>query len=106
MLNDIETYCILWGLSINKDKTKVLIFEKGDRHTTYDFYSYNKRLEIVTSFKYFGIYLFKNGHWHRAQHCIAEHASKAMHRLFAVLINMNSILVKNVNYLMFSFHQF
>ena len=28
MLNDFETYCILWGLNINIDKTKVLIFEK------------------------------------------------------------------------------
>ena len=84
MLNDIETYCILWGLSINKDKTKVLILEKGGRHTTYDFYLYNKRLEIVTSFKHLKIYLFKNGHWHRTQQCIAEHASKAVHKLVSV----------------------
>ena len=69
---------------INIEKTKVLIFEKGTRHTNYDFYLYNEKLETVKSFKYLGVYFFKNGNWSRTQKCIAEHASKAMHRLFSV----------------------
>lgn len=85
MLNDVEIYCNVWGLKINVEKTKVLIFEKGTRHTNYDFFLYGKRLELVTSFKYLGIYFFKNGNWHRSQKCIAEHGSKAMHRLFSIL---------------------
>ena len=84
MLNDIETYCNTWGLKINVEKTKVLIFEKNNRHTNYDFYLYGEKLEVVTSFKYLGVYFFKNGNWHRTQKCIAEHASKAMHRLFSI----------------------
>lgn len=52
MLNDIETYCTLWGLKINVSKTKVLIFEKSSRHS--NFYLYNETLEIVASLKYFG----------------------------------------------------
>lgn len=83
MLTDIENYCNTWGLKINTDKTKVLIFEKG-RHTKYEFYLYNEKLEIVTSFKYLGIYFFKDGNLARTQKCIAEHASKAMYRLFAI----------------------
>ena len=39
---------------------------------------------MKTSFKYLGVYFFKNGNWHRTQKWIAEHASKAMHRLFSV----------------------
>ena len=35
-------------------------------------------------FKYLGVYFFKNGNWHRTQKCIAEHASKAMHKLFSI----------------------
>ena len=84
MLHDIETYCNTWGLKINVEKTKVLIFEKNNRHTNYDFYLYGEKLEVVTSFKYLGVYFFKNGNWHRTQKCIAEHASKAMHRLFSI----------------------
>jgi hypothetical protein len=84
MLNNIEQYCNQWGLKINTSKTKVLIFEKSNRHTFYDFYLYNEKLEIVSSFKYLGVYFFKNGNWHRTQKVITEHASKAMHRLFSV----------------------
>ena len=84
MLNDIEIYCNTWNLKINIAKTKVLIFEKSNRHTNYDFYLYNEKLEVVKSFKYLGVYFFKNGNWSRTQKCIAEHASKAMHRLFSV----------------------
>ena len=84
MLNDIETYCNVCGLKINVAKSKVLIFEKSIEPTLYDFYLYNEKLEIVTSFKYLGVYFFKNGNWHRTQKCIAEHASKAMHRLFSI----------------------
>ena len=41
----------------------------------------NKRenLEVVTSFKYLGVYLFKNGNWNRTQKGITEHASYALH---------------------------
>ena len=59
MLNDIEVYCNTWGLKINVNKTKVLIFEKGGRSTKYDFYLYNEKLENVSSFKYLGVYFFK-----------------------------------------------
>lgn len=44
MLNNIEQYCNQWGLQINTSKTQVLIFEKGNRHTFYDFYLYNEKL--------------------------------------------------------------
>ena len=55
---DIETYCNVCGLKINVAKNKVLIFEKCIEPTLYDFYLYNEKLEIVTSFKYLGVYFF------------------------------------------------
>ena len=51
ILNDIESYSTLWGLKINTRKTKAMIFEKG-RHTHFDFYLNNVKLELVNSFKY------------------------------------------------------
>ena len=83
ILIDIENYCNTWGLKINTSKTKAMIFEKG-RHTTYDFYLNNTKLEVVNSFKYLGVYFFKNGNWYRTQKCIADHASYALHCLFSV----------------------
>ena len=73
LLADIENYCTTWGIKININKTKAMIFEKG-RRTHYDFFIYNTKVELVDSFKYLGITLFKNGNWYRSQKCIAQHA--------------------------------
>jgi hypothetical protein len=81
MLNDIENYCNIWNMKINVNKTKIMIFENG-RHTNYNFFIYNSPIEIVSSFKYLGIHLFKNGNWNRTQRRIAQHASFALHNLF------------------------
>ena len=51
LLSDLETYCQLWGLKINTNKTKAMIFEKG-RRTHFDFIIYNTKIEIVDQFKY------------------------------------------------------
>ena len=83
MLLDIEYYCNAWGLKINTAKTKTMIFQKG-HHTSYGFYLNNTKLEVVTSFKYLGLYLKKNGNWHRTLKYIADHASFALHNLFSL----------------------
>ena len=83
ILKDVEAYCKTWGLKINTSKTKAMIFEKG-RHTSFDFFLNDTRLELVTSFKYLGIHFFKNGNWARTQKRIAEHASHALHSLFSL----------------------
>ena len=60
-----------------------MIFERGKR-THYDFFINNTILDLVDSFKYLGITLFKNGNWYRSQKCIAQHASFALYNLFTV----------------------
>jgi len=85
MLKDIENYCIASQLKINTSKTKVMIFEKSNRHTNYNFYLYGELLEIVTSFKYLGITLFKNGNWYRTAQTLAERGKRALHRLFTFI---------------------
>ena len=64
-------------------KTKAMVFEKG-RHTSYDFYINNTKLDLVSSFKYLGMHFLKNGNWYRAQKRIASHASYALHDLFGL----------------------
>ena len=83
LLSDIENYCTAWGIKININKTRAMIFEKG-RRSHYDFYIYNTAIELVDSFKYLGITLFKNSNWYRSQKCIAQHASFALFNLFTV----------------------
>ena len=93
ILHDIESYCTLWGLKTNTRKTKAMIFEKG-RHTHFDFYLDNVKLEMVTSFKYLGIHFFKNVNWYRTQQRLAQHASFALHKLFSLFSQMELTISK------------
>ena len=60
-----------------------MIFEKG-RHTYYDFYIYDTKIEIVEFFKYLGVFFFKNGNWSRTQKRIAQNASFSLQNIFIV----------------------
>ena len=59
-------YCDTWGLKVNTKKSKIIIFEKS-RSTKCDFVYNGITLDIVESFKYLGINLFKNGNWLRSK---------------------------------------
>ena len=72
MLNKLHNYSNEWGLKINTDKTKIMIFEKGRRTDVHIYYN-NIELEVVDSFKYLGIMFYKNGSWNRTQKCLAEY---------------------------------
>ena len=60
-----------------------MIFEKG-RRTYHDFFINDTPIEVVDSFKYLWITLFKNGKWFRTQKCIAQHASYALYNFLTV----------------------
>ena len=49
MLNRLQAYSSVWGLKVNTDKTKILIFEKG-RKTSIDFFYDDTLLEVVDNF--------------------------------------------------------
>ena len=81
MLSDVETYCNTWGMKLNVNKTKCMIFELG-RPTSYIFYIYNTLIELVDSFKNLGVHLFKNNRWNRTQKRTASlHAAISLHNL-------------------------
>ena len=99
MLLGVERYCRIWGLKINTNKTKAMIFEKG-RHTRHDFYIYDTPIEVVDSFKYLGITSLKNGNQYRTQKSIAEHASFARYIMFLeFLTTLSYLFLRNVEYL-------
>ena len=47
--NDLNQYCNIWGLKINTNKTKVMVFER-DRHTQCNIVLNDIQLEVVSSF--------------------------------------------------------
>ena len=65
-----------------------MIFERSRDATYADCFINNTRIEVIESFKYLGVTLFKNGNWNRSQKCIAKHASFALYNLFTVFNNI------------------
>ena len=96
ILNDLEQYCINWNLKLNTNKTKVMIFENS-RPTSYDFFLYGTKIDIVHSFKYLGIYFFKNGNWCRTQKTIAQHAGHSLHNLFIIYNQLDLPVSQRMN---------
>ena len=89
MLNKLHSYSNEWGLKINTDKTKIMIFEKGFPSEDVHIYYNDIELEVVDSFKYLGIMFYKNGSWNRTQKCSAEYGSFAFYNLYKLFQDMH-----------------
>ena len=88
MLDKLSIYCKTWNLKVNTNKTKVMIFERG-RKTYADFYFNGKKLDLVESFKYLGLTLYKNSGWFRTQKNLSQYGLHALHKLFCLFQNIN-----------------
>jgi len=63
MINALHKYCLLWGLLVNIEKSKVLIFKRHWRRLAQN-EKWNLgsiQLEIVKSYKYLGVWIYHNG---------------------------------------------
>ena len=73
-------YCQNWKLSINKSKTKVLIFSKG-RRPNHSFKIGDDEVEIVSDHKYLGILFGRSGYFLSAKKYITNQATRAVYSL-------------------------
>ena len=93
LLNETQIYCRAWNLTLNINKTKIMIFENG-RPTKKIFYYNGQQLSSVTEFKYLGLTLYKNGKWTRTQKKLTEQSQYPLHKLFTVF-NQLDLTIKN-----------
>ena len=80
-LDIFANYCKEWKLTVNTQKTKVMIFSRGNPKTNYNFTLNSESLEIVSEYKYLGIYFSKGGSFLSTKTHIANQASRAMYSL-------------------------
>ena len=77
-INSLHNYCTKWGLTVNIDKTKVLIFNKGGhKFTSYNFTLNGLKIDIVQSYCYLGIIFSSCGSFKRACEALSNKALKA-----------------------------
>lgn len=77
-LDHLHDYCQRWKLTVNTDKTKVLVFARGGRLSADDHWFYgDNQLHVVTQFCYLGIVFSTRGKFTIAQQTLADQARKA-----------------------------
>ncbi len=81
-LDTLETYCTKWHLTVNTEKTKILIFTRKKKQIDTIFHLNGRPLEKVDCYNYLGIIFSKNGKFYKARKRLYDQANKAM---FAVL---------------------
>ena len=80
-LNSFNNYCTDWHLTVNLQKSKIVIF--GARNTNiYAFNLNDQQIEIVDSYQYLGVVFSSNGSFLKARKHVVQQATKAMYALF------------------------
>ena len=88
--NNLDMFYELWHLhvSINFDKTKIMIFgTRQDQRFSFNLGGY--KIDICTDFKYLGVILRTNWHFHQTKKHNVGQARNAMHVLFKRIRNLN-----------------
>ena len=92
-LDDLHSYCVKWGMKVNIDKTKIVVFKKGGRTSKNDNWTYNGYpVDVVSSFKYLGYYLSSTGSFRMGTQELLKAARKALFSLKKSISNNPEIL--------------
>jgi exonuclease III len=82
LLDNLYTYCSEWGVTVNTDKTVVMVCKKGNAPLTdFDFYFNGHKLKYVNKFTYLGVTISSNGCSNQAQLALSKQAMKALFSL-------------------------
>lgn len=79
-LNVYGNFCKRWKLTVNYDKTKILIFSRG-KQSDYSFTLENNSIEVVNEFKYLGLLLSKSNSLFPTIKYVADQGLKAVYSL-------------------------
>ena len=81
-INCLQEYCRQWGLTVNMDKTKVVVFKNGGFLKNCEKWYYEgKELLVEASYNYLGIIFGSTLNWSR---CVDNLASKALRAVYGI----------------------
>ena len=88
-LDIFDMYCKAWKLSINTNKTKVMIFSKRKTRQHFEFKLNDASLDIVDNYTYLGLLMKYNGTFNDAKVKLVDQAQKALFALYTKIRNLN-----------------
>ena len=83
LINLIEKFCNSVGMKLNLSKTKIMVFRNGGilRHAEKWFYQ-GVEVEVVSIYKYLGIYFTSRLIWSKTKEILSKQAQKAASSIF------------------------
>ncbi|KAH3733781.1 hypothetical protein DPMN_040215 [Dreissena polymorpha] len=82
-LDLVSNYCKCWGLKVNTDKTKIMVFRKRGRLLPSETWTFEgQQIEVVNDFNYLGTVFNYTGNFNLNQEYLCGKALKAMNILF------------------------
>ena len=89
-LDVLQVFCEEWCLSLNIDKTKVVIFNKAGRLINSQSYNiFNKTISCTSSYKYLGLIFSASGTFSPAKKQLYDKSVKALYSLKRNIISLN-----------------
>lgn len=79
-LDVYNEYCKQWKLTVNMNKSMVIVFSKG-RHSNYSFTLNDNNIEVGYEYKYLGVLFSRSGSFFAAKKHMVCQAEKAMYSL-------------------------
>ena len=90
MLNSLNNYCNDWNLTVNVQKTKIMVFRNGGVIRDNESWIYqNEHIEIVNQFSYLGMIFNYNGKFNTTQKHVADQGRKALFAINSALKQCN-----------------
>ena len=84
-----QEYCDYWKLSVNIEKTKVMVFTKKRGNRNYDFRINGSSIDEVDSYTYLGLLFNYNGKFTLAKKQLVGQAEKALYALYKKIRNIS-----------------
>ena len=94
-LNALETFCDSKRLTVNTDKTKILVFKRGGLLSQREKWKYkNKQIECVNGFTYVGIFFTNRLSLYKMADAMAIKARKVLAQLFSYFADLTCLPIK------------
>ena len=90
-INKMYEYCHRWKLRINAEKSKIVVFKKGNQPVPEQWSYGNETIPVCTRIPYLGLLFSSNGLFSKTQSTLAEQANKAVFHLHRVLVRFKRL---------------
>lgn len=94
-INSLTQFCKSWGMKVNFNKTKVIVFKKGGIVKQNEkLYYEGKQLEVVSQYKYLGLLFTPKLSWAKATKTLSLQAEKALFNFYKFNCNFKLPVTK------------